>query len=112
MVSGCIDPRFLDLGTSWRLVVSCKAGRFTPVEKAPGTYWIGGWVGPRVGLDDVEKRKFFTLPELELRPLGRPARTQSLYRLRYPVSHLSQFLRKTISDLLPVEGLSHDSFQN
>jgi hypothetical protein len=26
-------------------------------------------VDPRVGLDDVEKRKFLTLPELELRPL-------------------------------------------
>jgi hypothetical protein len=40
-------------------------------------------VGPRAGLDDVEKRKFFTLLGLELRPLGRPARSQSLYRLRY-----------------------------
>jgi hypothetical protein len=41
-------------------------------------------VGPRAGLDDVEKRKFLTLPGLELRPLARPARSQSLYRLRYP----------------------------
>jgi hypothetical protein len=43
-------------------------------------------VAPRAGLDDVEKRKFLTLPVLELRPLGRPARSQSLYRLRYPGS--------------------------
>jgi hypothetical protein len=28
-------------------------------------------------LDDLEKRKFLTLPGLELRPLGRPARRQS-----------------------------------
>jgi hypothetical protein len=28
-------------------------------------------VGPRAGLDDIEKRKFLTLPGLELRPLGR-----------------------------------------
>jgi hypothetical protein len=49
-------------------------GRFTPGERAPGTHWIGGWVGPRAGLDDVEKRKFLTLPGLELRPLGRPVR--------------------------------------
>jgi hypothetical protein len=34
----------------------------------------------------VKKRKFLTLPGLELRPLGRPARSQSLYRLRYPDS--------------------------
>jgi hypothetical protein len=32
-------------------------------------------VDPRAGLDDVEKRKFLTLSGLELRPLGRPART-------------------------------------
>jgi hypothetical protein len=38
----------------------------------------------RAGLDDVEIRKFLTLPGLELRFLGRPARTQSLYRLRFP----------------------------
>jgi hypothetical protein len=38
-------------------------------------------VGPRVGLDDVEKRKFLTLPGLEMRPRPRPARSQSLYRL-------------------------------
>jgi hypothetical protein len=28
-------------------------------------------VGPRAGQDDVEKRKFLTLPGLELPPLGR-----------------------------------------
>jgi hypothetical protein len=28
-----------------------------PRKGPPGTRWIGGWVGPRVGLDDVEKRK-------------------------------------------------------
>jgi hypothetical protein len=38
--------------------------------KAPVTHWIGGWVDPRAGLDDVKKRKFFTLPGLELRLLG------------------------------------------
>jgi hypothetical protein len=48
-----------------------------------GTYWIGGWVDPRAGLDDVKKRKFLTLPGVELRPLGCPARSQSLYGLRY-----------------------------
>jgi hypothetical protein len=41
-------------------------------------------VDPRAGLENVEKRKFLTLPELELQPLGHPARIQSLYQLRYP----------------------------
>jgi hypothetical protein len=27
---------------------------------------MGGWVDPKAGLDDVEKRKFLTLPGLEL----------------------------------------------
>jgi hypothetical protein len=59
-----------------------------PLGKEPGTHWIRGWVDPRAGLDDVEKRKFLTLPGLELRPLCRAARSQSLYRLRYPGSYL------------------------
>jgi hypothetical protein len=44
-------------------------------ERGPGTHWTGGWVDPRASLDDVEKRKFLTLSGLELRPLGRPARS-------------------------------------
>jgi hypothetical protein len=58
----------------------------TPGERAPGTHWIGGWVDFRTGLDDLEKRKFLTPPGLELQLLCRPARRQSLYRLRYPGS--------------------------
>jgi hypothetical protein len=54
----------------------------------PAAVPSGGWVGPSAGLDDLEKRKFLTLPGLELRLLGRPARSQSLYHLRYPGSHL------------------------
>jgi hypothetical protein len=59
-------------------------GCFTPREIAPGTHWIVGWVDPTAGLDAVKKRKYWTLPGLELRSLGRSARGQSLYRLRYP----------------------------
>jgi hypothetical protein len=59
-------------------------GRFTP-----GTHWIRSLVDPRGGLDDVEKREFLTLPGLQLRPLGRPARSQSLQRLSYPGSYLN-----------------------
>jgi hypothetical protein len=60
--------------------------RFTPGENAPGTHWIGGWMDPRAGLDDVEKRKFLILPGLELRPLGHPAHSQLLFQLCYPCS--------------------------
>jgi hypothetical protein len=86
MGSGCIDPHFLDLGTSWRWVVSFTPRPFYPRERALGTHCIGGWVDPRAGLDNMEKKKFLTLPGLEPRPLSRPSRSQSLYRLRYPGS--------------------------
>jgi hypothetical protein len=32
-----------------------------PRVKKTGTHLIGGWEGPRAGLDDVEKRKFLAL---------------------------------------------------
>jgi hypothetical protein len=54
-----------------------------PRERAPGTHFIGGWVDPTAGLDDMEKRKILTLSGLELPPPARPARSQSLYRLSY-----------------------------
>jgi hypothetical protein len=64
------------VGREWS---ASRTGRFTP-----GIHPIRGWVGPRNGLDDVDKRKFLTLQGLELRPLGRAARSQSLYRLLCP----------------------------
>jgi hypothetical protein len=30
-----------------------RPGRFAPTERAPGTHWRGGWVGPRAVLDAV-----------------------------------------------------------
>jgi hypothetical protein len=33
-----------------------RLGRFTA-----STHWIEGWVGPRTGLDNVEKRKILAL---------------------------------------------------
>jgi hypothetical protein len=30
---------------------------YTPRQRAPGNHWIGGWAGPRAGLDVVAKRK-------------------------------------------------------
>jgi hypothetical protein len=42
-------------------------------------HFTGGWVGPRAGLDTVEKRKVFC-PFRESNP-GRPARSPSLRRL-------------------------------
>jgi hypothetical protein len=68
-----------------------RPSRFTPGERAPNTHWIGDWVDPRAGLDNMEKRKFLTLLGLERQPLGHPAHTQLLYRLRYPGSQYMLF---------------------
>jgi hypothetical protein len=51
----------------------CSASRpcrFTPGEITADIHRIGGWVGPRTGLDDVERRKIFLLAGFELRPLA------------------------------------------
>jgi hypothetical protein len=45
------------VGGEWS---ASRPGRFTPGERALGTHWIGGCVGPRAGLDNMEKAKFFT----------------------------------------------------
>jgi hypothetical protein len=64
----------VDLYIQIFLTSALAAGEWSasrPCRFTPGTRCIGGWVGPRVGLDDVEKRKSLTLSGLELRILGR-----------------------------------------
>jgi hypothetical protein len=48
-----------------------------PRGKDPGTHWIGGWMGPRAGLDAGARRKILC-PCRGSNP-DRPARSQSLY---------------------------------
>jgi hypothetical protein len=43
--------------TWWTWVVSFTPRPLYPREKAPGTHWIWGWVGPRAVLKAVVKRK-------------------------------------------------------
>jgi hypothetical protein len=53
-----------------------RFSRFIPGERASGAHSIGGWVGLRAGLDDMEERK------------NSSARSPSQYRLSYPSSLL------------------------
>jgi hypothetical protein len=41
-------------GSEWS---ASRPGRFTLRERTPDTHWIGGYVGPRAGLDAVVRRK-------------------------------------------------------
>jgi hypothetical protein len=70
---GYIDPILLTSAQAkgeWSVSLLC---RFSLGEMASGTRLIGGWVNPRSSLDDMQKWNFLPPPELELRPLGRPA---------------------------------------
>jgi hypothetical protein len=46
MGSGCIDPHFLDPGTSWRWVVNFMPRPLYPRGKSPRYQWTGGWWAP------------------------------------------------------------------
>jgi hypothetical protein len=90
-VHGGVDVYIHIFLTSALVGGECSAswpGCFTPRERAPGNHWIEGWVNLTASLDDLEKKKFFTLLELNLRPLGRPAHSQLLYWLCYPGSQI------------------------
>jgi hypothetical protein len=49
-----VDVQIHLVGGEWS---ASRLGRFTSRETSPGTHWVGGWMGPRTGLDDVERRK-------------------------------------------------------
>jgi hypothetical protein len=83
------------VGCEWS---ASSPGRFTLEKEPTGIHWIAGWVDPRDGLEDMEKRKFFALSGLELRSLGRPARCQSLYRLSYPGTYSDYMASNVDSD--------------
>jgi hypothetical protein len=47
--------------------------RFTSGEIDPGTYCVGGWVGPRAVLDVMEKTQILPLLGIEPQLLDHPA---------------------------------------
>jgi hypothetical protein len=65
-----------------------------PGEITPGTHWIGGWVGPRAGVDAGARRKILCLCRGS--KSSRPVRSQTLYWLSYPGS--SKLLQPIAND--------------
>jgi hypothetical protein len=53
------------VGGEWSV---SRPDRFKSGETASGIQWIGGWVGSRASLDDMEKKEFFTLAPLSSSP--------------------------------------------
>jgi hypothetical protein len=51
--SRSIAPPILNLDTRWRWVASFTPRKLHPRKIITGTHWIGGWVGPRAGLDAI-----------------------------------------------------------
>jgi hypothetical protein len=63
----------LDLGTGWGCVVSRPGRVLAPGKGPPGTHYIGGWAGPRAGLDTEVRGKILShLPGIEPPSPGRP----------------------------------------
>jgi hypothetical protein len=53
--SGGIDPPFVTSTLDGGELPASRFGTFSPRgEKAPNTYWLGGCVGPRSGVDAVD----------------------------------------------------------
>jgi hypothetical protein len=65
MVYGEVDVQIHAFMTS--ALVGGEWSTSCPDERASRAQWVGGWVGPRTGLDDM-KRKFLPLLGLVLQP--------------------------------------------
>jgi hypothetical protein len=73
---------FLNFGTRRGWVVSITLRpRFTAGKRTPRTHCIGGWMGPRAGLEAEIRGKTLRLCRGSIP--GRPVRSQALYRLSY-----------------------------
>jgi hypothetical protein len=60
-------PPFLASALDGGVWSTLRSYRFIPGKRAPGTHWIGGWVGRRAGPDAAEKN-VFPVPGMEARP--------------------------------------------
>jgi hypothetical protein len=82
--------RYIHVFLTWALVggewSASRPGRFTPRERASGTYWIGGLSAPQNRTERCGEEKILASAGTRTPTPRRPARSQSLYRLRYPGS--------------------------
>jgi hypothetical protein len=73
---GGVDWRILALCTSWEWLASCRS-----------TSWIGGWVGPKTGLDNMEEKNLALLA-LQLWSLNGTACSVTILTVLYTYCHV------------------------
>jgi hypothetical protein len=71
-----------------------RPGRLTPRERAPGTHWIGGWKGPRAGLDGAVKRKIPS-PRRESNPITPIVQPVAQRYTDWAIAALNQYCKLT-----------------
>jgi hypothetical protein len=69
-------------------------GRITPGERSPLYSLLGGWLDPRAGLDDIEKRKFLTVSGIEIRYID--------YAIRLPTQNMPDIPTAPSEDTLKI----------
>jgi hypothetical protein len=74
------------VGGEW---LASRPGLFTLGEEVHVSHWIGGWVGPRLDLNSVEKGVLLTLPTPLTSILQCPVRSQSLHVVLWKTCHVS-----------------------
>jgi hypothetical protein len=94
--SGCVDPRILDLGISWRRVVSFTRRLLCRRRGAPDTLWITRLRGTQNRSGRHGEEKNLALPGLKLQSLIQSSRSHSLYRLRSVIFYHLDALRKYV----------------
>lgn len=64
----CMAPPILNFSTNQRSIVSLTPHPLYPSERAPGSYFIGAWEGPRSNLDVLEKKQEISCSCQDLNP--------------------------------------------
>jgi hypothetical protein len=112
LIANCCWPRqsslvrlqtrvaFLTLALDGGKWSASSLSHFTPRERDPDIQWIGGWLGPRAGLDTMVKRKIPS-PCQDSNPPDHQARSPALHHWAIPlplktrVPQINCFLQKT-----------------
>jgi hypothetical protein len=87
-----MDPRIVDLSTSWRRMVSFTSRPIYPRGKSPRYPLDRSWVDHITGLHDVKRRKILNLARLELRLLGHPAQANRYNDCAIPTPYIMMYI--------------------